>query len=64
MSTGKRKGSGRRGVFLRMSPRASSALGSIRKSWSVNQSTAIERAILFASTHPDFSPARAVEGSK
>jgi len=55
----KRKRAKRVPVSYRLDPDAVKALGKIRQTWAINGTKAVERALIFAAGHPQFSPASA-----
>jgi hypothetical protein len=57
----KRKRSKRVPVSYRIDETALKSIGKIRQRWGVSGTRAVERALVFAASHPEFSPASAVE---
>jgi len=57
----KRKRAKRVPVSYRIDEAAVKSLGKIRQTWGVSGTRAVERALLFAARHPEFSPVAAVE---
>lgn len=54
--SGKRKRATRVPVSYRLEPEAVKALGKIRQTWGLSKTKAVERALIFAAHHPQFSP--------